>query len=112
MKNFLAIAIAASISCILAAGPPAIGYVMDTTIPDNAGCPQLDRWNLSLAAPLSRQWSTSLPANTVFTAAPSGDAQLSEIEQAISDSFAAWSGVTGLRSTQPHIPDISPRSRV
>jgi Matrixin len=96
VKKFLGVAIIASISCTLALGPTANAYLTDTTLPASGGCPQLNRWNLSLAAPLSREWSTSLPsAQTLFTAAPSGDAQLAEIEQAISDSFAAWSGVTG-----------------
>jgi Matrixin len=96
LKKALAIATAILISFTVALGPAAEGYVMDTTVPDSGGCPQFDRWNLSLAAPLSRQWSTSLPTpQTIFTAAGSGNAQLAEIEQTISDSFGAWSGVAG-----------------
>jgi hypothetical protein len=76
----------------------ASGYVADTTVPLGGGCPQPDRWNLSLASPLNRRWSTSLsPAHTtVITVAASGSAaQLNEIEQVVSTSFAAWAGVAG-----------------
>jgi Matrixin len=80
------------------AGPPALGYVPDSTIPQAGGCPQPDLGNLSLASPLNRRWSTALPLApaTVLTAAAQGTpAQLTEIEQAITDSFGAWAGVTG-----------------
>ena len=57
----------------------------------------MDRWNLSLASPLVRQWSTSLPTtHAIVTAAQQGTAaQLDEVEQVIRDSFGVWSGVTG-----------------
>jgi len=80
------------------AGPSALGYVADSTIPEAGGCPQPDRWNLSLATPLNRRWSTALPlapATVVTVAAQGTPAQLTEIEQAITDSFGAWAGVTG-----------------
>lgn len=47
---------------------------------------------------IGRQWSTSLPVapQTVFTvAAPGSNQQITEIQQAILDSFSAWTGVTG-----------------
>jgi Matrixin len=114
MKRFLAVAIIVLISRTFALSPPANAYLTDTTVPDSGGCPQLNRWNLSLAAPLSRQWSTSLPAaQTLFTAASPGDAQLAEIDQAISDSFAAWSAVTGTTfNTGAHPGYIAPLTRV
>jgi len=77
---------------------PALGYLAQSTIPVAGGCPQPDRWNLSVSSPLNRQWSTSLsPINTtVLTVAAAGSAaQLTEIEQVISASFGAWAGVTG-----------------
>jgi hypothetical protein len=89
----MAILLAASVS-----GPSARGYVFDTTVPSAGGCPQPDRWSLSVAAPLSRQWSTSLPLAppTILTAAASQTpARLDEIQQAISDSFTPWTGVSG-----------------
>lgn len=98
MKRLMVLAMAS----LLIFGPisirPAEGYLLDTTVPQTGGCPAYDRWSLSLAAPLSRRWSTSLPLapQTVLTVAAGGtSAQLAEIEQAISDSFGAWSGVTG-----------------
>jgi Matrixin len=98
------------------AGAPARAYLADSTVPQAGGCPALDRWNLSLASPLSRQWSTSLSSTspTVLTvAAPGSSAQLTEIEQAISDSFGVWSGVTGTTfnaSTAPGL--LAPLARV
>ncbi len=114
MKRFLTVATILSISCTLALGRPANAYLTDTTLPESDGCPQLNRWNLSLAAPLNRQWSTSLPAaQTLFTSASSGEAQLAEIEQSISDSFAAWSGVTGTTfNAAAHPGYIAPLARV
>ena len=73
-------------------GSAALGYVADTTVPLGGGCPQADRWHLSLASPLNRRWSTSLsPAHTtVITVNASGSAaQLNEIEAVLSASFAA-----------------------
>jgi len=78
--------------------PPAQAYLMDSTLPQSGGCPALDRWNLSVSSPLNRRWSTSLSASpqTVLTVAAAGSgAQQTEIAQAISASFGAWSGVTG-----------------
>lgn len=72
-------------------------YSVDNTIPTAGGCPQPDRQNLSLASPLSPRWSTALPtAQPILTVAAEGSsAQLTEIGQLISQSFAVWSGVAG-----------------
>lgn len=114
MRKLLAIAMASLISISAAVGPPASGYVADTTLPTSGGCPQLDRWNLSVAAPLTRQWSTSLPGpQTLLTSASGGAAQLDEIESVISDSFGAWSGVTGTTFNADAYPgDLAPIVRV
>jgi hypothetical protein len=100
----------------LISSPSADGYLMDTTVPQGGGCPALDRWNLSLASPLNRQWSTSLPLapQTILTVAAGGtSAQLAEIEQAISDSFGVWSGVTGTTFNATAYPGlIAPLARV
>lgn len=96
MKRAIAFVTAALFFIATLFGPPAQGYTFDSTIPQSGGCPQPNHWNLSLATPLDRQWSTSLPA--LFTpviltvAAPGTPAQLDEIEQTISDSFSVWSG--------------------
>ncbi|HXY79636.1 MAG TPA: matrixin family metalloprotease [Candidatus Bathyarchaeia archaeon] len=98
MIRSTAVPIAVMAAFAIALSPCANGYVADTTVPQSGGCPVPDLWNLSPTSPLNRQWSTSLPLAppTVLTVAAQGtSAQLSEISQAISDSFGAWSGVTG-----------------
>ncbi len=116
MRRTSAVVMTAILIFVITSGPIAQGYVFDTTVPAGGGCPQLDRWNLSLAAPLSRQWSTSLPlapATIVTVAASQTSAQLTEIEQAITDSFTAWSGVTGTTFNATAYPGlISPIARV
>ena len=74
MKRAATIATAALCVFALISGPAARGYLVDTTLPQGGGCPAFDRWNLSLAAPLSRRWSTSLPVApaTVLTVADQG----------------------------------------
>ena len=101
--------IAALLVFALAFSPCANGYVADTTVPQNGGCPSLDRWNLSPASPLNRRWSTSLPLapQTILTLAAQGtNAQLTEISQAISESFGTWSGVTGTTFNSTAYPGL------
>ncbi len=116
MRKASALMTTAILTVVTAGIPAARGYVFDTTVPTAGGCPQPDRWNLSLAAPLSRQWSTSLPLappTIVTVAASQTSAQLTEIEQAITDSFTAWSGVTGTTFNATSYPGlISPIARV
>ena len=96
--------------------PDAFSYTTDSTVPLAGGCPQPNRWNLSLASPLNRRWSTSLPltSNTILAVAAQGTpAQLDEIEQSISDSFEAWTGVPGTTfNTAAHPGLIAPLARV
>ena len=96
--------------------PNAFSYTTDSTVPLAGGCPQPNRWNLSLASPLNRRWSTSLPltSTSILTVAAQGTpAQLDEIEQSISDSFEAWTGVTGTTfNTTAHAGLIAPLARV
>ncbi len=116
MKRSVAVATAALFLVAFVSGAPAGAYLMDTTIPQAGGCPAFDLWNLSLASPLNRQWSTSLPLSpaTILTAAaPGTSAQLAEIGQAISDSFGAWSGVTGTTFNATNYPGlIAPLAQV
>lgn len=92
---------AAFSACLLllatAFAPITQSYTVDSTVPEAGGCPQPDRWNLSLAMPLNREWSTAIPSSgAILTVAPTGSAaQLDEIEQVITDSFGVWSGVSG-----------------
>lgn len=107
MKRAGALAISALLVLSGAAGPPASGYLTNATAPQAGGCPVPDRWNLAPATPLSRQWSTFLPdaPATVLTVAPAGSsAQLAEIEQAIQDSFGAWTGVSGTQINAVNFP--------
>jgi hypothetical protein len=92
-------------------------YTFDSTVPAAGGCPQPNHFNLALSYPLNRRWSTSLPSPlqpTVLTVAASGTpAQLTEIEGAISDSFGAWSGVTGTTFNATAYPGlVAPLARV
>ena len=89
--------------------PVASAYLIDTTVPQAGGCPQPQRWNLSLPKPLNRRWSTSIsisPATLVTAAASATSAQLDEIEQAISDSFSAWSGVAASAINAANYPGV------
>jgi hypothetical protein len=103
------VCVALSLGAMLAS-PGASAYLADTTIPEAGGCPALDRQNISLAQPLNRRWSTALPSTTpaaMLTVAASGSAaQLTEIEQAIDDSFGAWSGVTGTTFNAVNYPGV------
>ncbi len=115
MKRGLALA---AISILIGAlvDPTAKAYLIDTVNPQSAGCPVHELWNLSAANPMNRQWSTSLPSApaTLVTAASAGSAaQLTEIEQAITDSFGAWFGVTGTTFNATAYPDLlAPITRV
>ena len=116
MRGLGALAMTALLILAMALGPTASAYMSDTTIPQAGGCPAINRWNLSPATPLNRHWSTSLPggSKTVLTVAADGTvAQLAEIEQAITDSFGVWSGVTGTTfNTAAHPGMVAPLGRV
>ncbi|HKV49176.1 MAG TPA: matrixin family metalloprotease [Candidatus Acidoferrales bacterium] len=95
--------------------PAASAYLFDSTAPRAPGCPQTDRWSLSLETPLDRQWSASLPTtHAILTVAPQGtSAQRDEVEQAIEDSFGAWTGVVGTTfNTKAYPGMVAPLVRV
>jgi hypothetical protein len=110
MKKQLATAsiILSLFSAISPAG--AFPYTVDSTIPQSGGCPQPNHWNLSLAAPLNRSWSTAMTAllsPTILTvAAQHSPAQIAEINQTITDSFGVWSGVTGTTMNATAYPGL------
>jgi hypothetical protein len=116
MKRVITVAAAVLLVLSGALDRSASGYLMDSTVPQAGGCPAFDRWNLSLASPSNRRWSTSLPLapTTLVTVAAQGtSAQLSEIGQAISDSFGVWSGVTGTTFNATNYPGlIAPLAQV
>ena len=110
MKRAVALATIVLFFCSATSGAGALPYSVDSTIPLAGGCPQPNRWNLSLAAPLDRRWSTALPAllnPTILTvAAQNTPAQITEIGQAISDSFGVWSGVSGTTFNTTEFPGL------
>jgi hypothetical protein len=113
MKRPVAIATAIFFVSAATFGPPARAYLADMTVPQAGGCPVFNRWNLSLASPLNRRWSTALPATVLTVAAVGTSARLDEIEKAISDSFGVWSGATGTTFNATNNPGlIGPLARV
>src|SRR5882762_2360544 len=93
-----AIYLAASAQC-------AAGYAFNQIVPDvrqgvamsgGSACP-VRAHQLSGASSISVRWSTTLGANpvTVVTQNQAAAARLTEIEQVISQSLAAWTGVIG-----------------
>lgn len=116
MKRVAAMLLAIIMLLVIAEGSAVRAYVFDTTAPSTGGCPQLDRWSLSPANPLIRRWSTSLPLAppAILTSAPDQtSAQLDEIGQAIADSFAAWTGVSGTTFNATAYPGlVAPMTRV
>ena len=117
MKRPIATCTAALLVLACAHDAQATLYTFDSTIPAAGGCPQPNHFNLALASPVNRRWSTSLPSilqPVILTVATSGTtAQLNEIEQVIDDSFGAWSGVPGTTfnaATNPGL--LAPLARV
>ena len=110
MKRALALATIVLFSFSATSGAGAFPYTVDYTIPLAGGCPQANRWNLSVAAPLNRRWSTAQPAlqlPTMLTvAAQNTPAQITEIGQAITASFGAWSGVSGTTFNTTEFPGL------
>jgi hypothetical protein len=110
MKRALATATIVLLFFSATSGAGTLPYTVDYTIPLTGGCPQANRWNLSLAAPLDRRWSTALPSllnPTILTIAPRNtSAQITEIGQAITASFGAWSGVRGTTFNTTEFPGL------
>ena len=110
MKRALAIATIVLFFFSATSGAGALPYTVDSTIPLAGGCPQPNRWNLSLATPLNRRWSTAQPAlqlPTILTvAAQNTPAQVTEIGQTITASFGVWSGVTGTTFNTTEFPGL------
>ena len=117
MKRAIACLTIALFSVAMIFTPAVQAYSFVSTVPQSGGCPQPNSWNLSVSSPLDRQWSTSLPSlisPVILTVAAAGtSAQLDEIEQAISDSFSVWAGVTGTTFNAITFPGLeAPLARV
>lgn len=78
------------------------GYVLNRTVADKrhpanaalGACPQLNRFDTQTAGNLiDRRWNTALGANIHSVA--TGSMRLDEVEQAIEESFAVWTSVSG-----------------
>jgi Matrixin len=85
--------------------PGAWGYAFNEIVPDvrrgvavsgGAACP-VRAHQLSAAGSIGLRWSTALGANpvTIITQDQTPGGQLNEIEQAIAQSLAVWTGVSG-----------------
>lgn len=76
------------------AQPVANAYVLNRTIASTGGCPKPNRFDTSNPATkkISRRWSTSLNAN-ILTSVQTSPTRENEIEQAILNSFSAWTSV-------------------
>src|SRR5260370_38879666 len=102
----------------------AAGYAFNQTVPDvrqgvaisgGSACP-VRAHQLSGASSISVRWSTTLGANPVslVTQNQTAAARLTEIEQVISQSLAAWTVVTGTTllpaSVAPLAPTATPKA--
>jgi len=98
MKSTFVLALALMIAFMLPVDSTVSAYTADTTVPTSGGCAQPDRWNATGGTQINRRWSTALPGS-------SESAELAEIEQTISDSFGAWTGVTGTTLNAANYPN-------
>jgi len=104
-RNSLSCAIACLFLLQVNAGPAA-AYDLATTVADmrqagslsgGTSCPQLTRFPVSAPGSINRQWSTSLGTSpvTILTADQTPTGRLNEIQAAIQQSLAVWTGVSG-----------------
>jgi Matrixin len=85
----------------------AAAYSLNYVVPSSGGCPVTTR--MSMATPISRRWSTSLPASpqTIYTVATPGTSQqIDEIQQTILDAFSVWTGVSGTTVNAASYPGV------
>jgi Matrixin len=94
-----------SLNYILLPSPAALAYSFNEIVPDvrqpanlsgGSACPVRSH-QLSAAGSIAVQWSTALSTSpvTIVTQNQTVAAQLNEIEQVITQSISAWSGVSG-----------------
>ena len=102
-RKFLALGLAAFYG--LWAAPMASAYAFNEIVPDVRQTPALSGGSacparahqLSSAGSVALRWSTALGTNpiTILTQSAPGSAQLTEIEQVISQSLVTWTAVNG-----------------
>src|SRR6202050_323316 len=88
------------LACPVPALPYAFGYVVGdmrqaAALSGGTACPQKTRFDASQTGAINRRWSTSLGSNpaSILTTDQTPAGQLNEIEAAISETFAIWTGV-------------------
>jgi len=97
----------------------AAGYAFNETVPDvrlpaslcgGSACPMPSR-QTTLAGSIAVRWSTALSANpaNILTLDRTSAGRLNEIEQAIQQSLAVWTGVSGMVLKQG---SLAPLTRV
>jgi len=101
IRAFLGALAALAVVCAV---PVAVrGYALNRTVADKrnaanaalGACPQLNRFDTVTPGKLiDRRWHTAMGAN-IRTVAATPAGRISEAEQMIAESFAAWTGVSG-----------------
>ncbi len=101
------------------AGPALVfGYVLTYTVGDlrlspgqsgGTACPHLNRFSTTTTGVIDRRWSTSLGTApvTILTADPLPTGRLNEIEAALLESYAAWTGVAGTTLAAPALAPLN-----
>jgi len=100
-------------------GPAAVfGYTFSYTVGDlrlppsqsgGTACPHRNRFSTATPGIIDRRWSTSLGASpvTILTASVTPTDRLNEIEAALQESYAAWSGVDGTSLSGPALGPLN-----
>jgi len=114
-KRIVASALAAFYG--ICAAPAAQGYALNEIVPDvrepasvsgGSACP-VPSHQLTAAGSITARWSTALNTNptTVLTQDQTATGQLNEIEQVITQSLAAWTGVSGTTLTPASVAPLT-----
>ena len=114
-KRFVASALAAFYG--VWAVPAAQGYAFNMIVPDvrqpaavsgGSACP-VPSHQLTAAGSIAVRWSTALSANpvTILTQDQTANGRLNEIEQVITQSLAAWTGVNGTTLTPASVAPLT-----
>jgi hypothetical protein len=114
-KRFFAGALAAFYGICTA--PAAQGYTFNMIVPDvrqpaavsgGSACP-VPSHRLTAAGSIAARWSTALSTNpvTILTRDQTANGRLNEIEQVITQSFGAWTGVNGTTLTPASLAPLT-----
>jgi len=114
-KRFVASALAAFYG--VWAAPAARGYAFNMIVPDvrqpaavsgGSACP-VPSHQLTAAGSIAVRWSAALSSNpvTILTQDQTANGRLNEIEQVITQSLAAWTGVSGTTLTPASLASLT-----